>query len=277
MAKRISSKITTVVFVVSVYLGLFLIIAPLVLARVNKTRSDAKINAYEQSVAEETDRIEAMLVQADKYNQDLTQGVEGASERYEEMLVTKDGVMGYIEIPRINIRDPIYHTVKEDVLQKGIGHMPSTSLPVGGIGTHAALSGHRGLPSSRLFTDLDQVKDGDIILIKVLTRQLAYEVYNIEVVNPDSTGNLEVDPDDDLLTLVTCTPYAVNTHRLLVHARRTEYKEEIAGIAAEHTISESDRILLIALGIVVVILALDIVVVLKRHQRIRKAEKPNKR
>ena len=276
MAKRISSKITTVVFIVSVCLGLFLIIAPLVLARVNKTRSDAKINTYEQSVAEEADRIEAMLAQADKYNQDLTQGVEGVSERYEEILVTKDGVMGYIEIPRINIRDPIYHTVKEDVLQKGIGHMPSTSLPVGGIGTHAALSGHRGLPSSRLFTDLDQVKEGDIILIKVLTRQLAYEVYNIEVVNPDSAGNLEVDPDDDLLTLVTCTPYAVNTHRLLVHARRTEYREEMAEIVAEHTISESDRILLIALGIVVVILALDIVVILKRRQRIRKAEKPNK-
>lgn len=261
------------VFIVSVCLGLFLIIAPLVLARVNKTRSDAKINAYEQSVAEEADKIEAMLVQADKYNQDLTQGIEGTSDRYEEMLATKDGVMGYVEIPRINIRDPIYHTVKEDVLQKGIGHMSSTSLPVGGIGTHAALSGHRGLPSSRLFTDLDQVKEGDIILIKVLTRQLAYEVYSIEVVNPDSAGNLEVDPDDDLLTLITCTPYAVNTHRLLVHARRTEYKEEMAEIAAEHTISESDRILLIALGIVAVILALDIVVILKRRQRIRKAEK----
>jgi len=157
--------------------------------------------------------------------------------------------------------------VEEKVLQKGIGHIQTTSLPIGGKTTHAALSGHRGLPSSKLFTDLDRVREGDIILIQVLTRTLAYEVYNIETVEPDEADSLEIVQGEDLLTLITCTPYAVNTHRLLVHARRTEYKEEMANIEKEFSISESDRILLIALAVVALILALDIIVILCRRKR----------
>ena len=267
MVKKTGSKLTTVVFVVSVCLGIFIIVFPMIIGAINQRRSDEAIRIYEEQLAaQELQRQEDLFAEAEEYNRALSNNQQD-EERYNKLLQFDGGVMGYIEIPRIGIRDPIYHGVEEDVLQKGIGHMPTTSLPVGGKATHVALSGHRGLPSSKLFTDLDRIREGDIILISVLTRRLAYKVYSIEVVEPDSAGSLGINPNDDLLTLITCTPYGVNSHRLLVHARRTEYNGEMDSIKAEHTISESDRILLIALGIVALILAVDIVVILRRRRR----------
>lgn len=269
MIKDAKTKLTTVVFVLSVLLGIAIIVVPMVIGAINQARSDEAIRRYNEQLAQqEKERAEQRFAEADEYNRELSNG-EKDEEKYAELLDSGDGMIGYISIPRIGIRDPIYHTVEEDVLQKGIGHLPNTSLPIGGLATHAALSGHRGLPSSKLFTDLDRIRVGDVILISVLTRKLAYEVYDIEVVDPHSAGNLEIDPNEDLLTLITCTPYGVNTHRLLVHARRTEYKEEMDDIKTEHTLSESDRILLIALGVVALILAVDIVVILKRRRRLR--------
>lgn len=269
MVKDAKTKLTTAVFVLSVLLGIAIIVVPMVIGAINQARSDEVIRRYNEQLAQqEKERAEQRFAEADEYNRELSNG-EKDEEKYAELLDSGDGMIGYISIPRIGIRDPIYHTVEEDVLQKGIGHLPNTSLPIGGLATHAALSGHRGLPSSKLFTDLDRIRVGDVILISVLTRKLAYEVYDIEVVDPHSAGNLEIDPNEDLLTLITCTPYGVNTHRLLVHARRTEYKEEMDGIKTEHTLSESDRILLIALGVVALILAVDIVVILKRRRRLR--------
>lgn len=269
MAKDAKTKLTTAVFVLSVLLGIAIIVVPMVIGAINQARSDEAIRRYNERLAQqEKERAEQRFAEADEYNRELSNGEKDA-EKYAELLDSGDGMIGYISIPRIGIRDPIYHTVEEDVLQKGIGHLPNTSLPIGGLATHAALSGHRGLPSSKLFTDLDRIRVGDVILISVLTRKLAYEVYDIEVVDPHSAGNLEIDPNEDLLTLITCTPYGVNTHRLLVHARRTEYKEEMDDIKTEHTLSESDRILLIALGVVALILVVDIVVILKRRRRLR--------
>lgn len=269
MVKDAKTKLTTVVFVLSVLLGIAIIVVPMVIGAINQARSDEVIRRYNEQLAQqEKERAEQRFAEADEYNRELSNG-EKDEEEYAELLDSGDGMIGYISIPRIGIRDPIYHTVEEDVLQKGIGHLPNTSLPIGGLATHAALSGHRGLPSSKLFTDLDRIRVGDVILISVLTRKLAYEVYDIEVVDPHSAGNLEIDPNEDLLTLITCTPYGVNTHRLLVHARRTEYKEGMDDIKTEHTLSESDRILLIALGVVALILAVDIAVILKRRRRLR--------
>lgn len=269
MAKDAKTKLTTAVFVLSVLLGIAIIVVPMVIGAINQARSDEVIRRYNEQLAQqEKERAEQRFAEADEYNRELSNG-EKDEEKYAELLDSGDGMIGYISIPRIGIRDPIYHTVEEDVLQKGIGHLPNTSLPIGGLATHAALSGHRGLPSSKLFTDLDRIRVGDVILISVLTRKLAYEVYDIEVVDPHSAGNLEIDPNEDLLTLITCTPYGVNTHRLLVHARRTEYKEEMDDIKTEHALSESDRILLFALGVVALILAVDIVVILKRRRRLR--------
>lgn len=273
------ARLTTIIFIVSVSFGIFLIVAPIVIGRINQSRSNNAIRSY-QNIATASDyNYEAEFERADRYNAAIAGSVKDDDilEQYNDILNVENGIMGHIEIPRIGIRDPIYHGIEEEVLQRGIGHLPNTSIPVGGLGTHAALSGHRGLPSSKLFTDLDQIRIGDIILIQIASQKLAYEVYEIETVEPDHTGGLEVDPNDDLLTLITCTPYAINSHRLLVHARRTIYKEELEQIKTEHTISESDRILIIALAIVAVILAIDIVVILcRRNREKQKTEKSQK-
>ena len=147
---------------------------------------------------------------------------------YESILNhNESGVMGYIEIPKIQIMVPVYHYSSDDILDKGIGHIHGSSFPVGGIGTHSVLTGHRGLPESKLFTDLDQVKEGDRFYLHMLTRDLAYEVISVRVVLPYEVSDLKVDADKDQVTLVTCTPYGVNTHRLLVTGERTDYDETI--------------------------------------------------
>ena len=149
-------------------------------------------------------------------------------DQYEEILNSNgDGTMGYIIIPKMNVELPIYHTVEEKVLQVGVGHLENTSLPVGGPSTHASLSGHRGLPSAKLFTDLDQMEEGDQFFIKVLGETLAYEVHSVETVLPHETESLAIQEGEDLVTLITCTPYGINSHRLLVHAHRIPYVPEM--------------------------------------------------
>lgn len=142
-------------------------------------------------------------------------------ENYKDLL-NFDDVMANIQIPAINVNLPIYHGTSEEILKKGVGHLENTSLPVGGNGTHAVLSAHRGLASAKLFTDLNKLKSGDKIIINVLNETLVYEVYDIEIVDPDNVNSLRAVQNQDIITLVTCTPYGINTQRLLVHARRTE-------------------------------------------------------
>lgn len=138
------------------------------------------------------------------------------------------GIMGYLEIPKISVRLPIYHGTGEDSLQHGVGHLAGTSLPVGGLGTHSVLSAHRGLPSALLFTDLDQVQTGDRFYLSILQDTLVYEVDQVLVVTPDEVSALRADPAEDYVTLVTCTPYGVNSHRLLVRGHRVEETAEEA-------------------------------------------------
>ncbi len=140
--------------------------------------------------------------------------------------ILTDEMMGYVEVPKINIKIPIFHTTSEEVLSKGAGHLEGSSLPVGGENTHSVISAHRGLPSASLFTDLDQLEDGDHFLIRVLDQTLCYEVDQIHIVEPENTSDLAVEPGQDLVTLLTCTPYAVNTKRLLVRGHRVPYEEE---------------------------------------------------
>ena len=139
-----------------------------------------------------------------------------------------DGVMGSIEIPKIHVSLGIYHGIGTDVLEEGCGHVEGTSLPIGGEGSHAALAAHRGLPSARLFTDLDQLEEGDRFYLRILDEVLCYEVDQIKVVLPRETGELSIEEGEDYVTLVTCTPYGVNSHRLLVRGKRREYREEEA-------------------------------------------------
>lgn len=147
-------------------------------------------------------------------------------ENYKEVLnLSEDGIMGYIQIPKISVDLPIYHGTSEEVLEKGVGHIQNTSVPIGGNSTHSVLTGHTGLPNAELFTRLDELIVGDIFYIHVLNEILTYKVYEIKVVLPDNIDELRITSGEDLVTLVTCTPYGVNSHRLLVKAERVEYED----------------------------------------------------
>jgi len=165
---------------------------------------------------------------AEKYNKEVVQkygnnwspGEKWIAAYMQELSLEERGVMGYIQIPKLDLKVPIYHTTDEKVLQKGIGHMAGTSLPVGGKGTHAVMSGHRGLPTARLFTDLDKMAVGDKFQLNILDKTLSYEVDQIRIVEPEDFSQLQIDPEMDYCTLFTCTPYGINTHRLLVRGHR---------------------------------------------------------
>ena len=141
--------------------------------------------------------------------------------------VNGDGMMGFIDIPKINVYLPVYHGTSKVVLESGIGHLEGSSLPVGGENTHTVLSGHTGLSTKKLFTDLTEIKDGDLFFLHILGDVLAYKVISVDVVEPEDTTLLSIQKDKDLATLITCTPYGVNTHRLLVTGERTEYNEKV--------------------------------------------------
>ncbi len=155
---------------------------------------------------------------------DALSRLNAARDGYEDLLnINGNGIMGYIRIPAIDVALPIYHGVENSTLEQGVGHLPGSSLPIGGEGTHAILAAHSGLASQKMFTDLEQLKQGDTFYISVLDETLAYEVEQSIVVEPDDASTLEVIPGSDLVTLITCTPYGVNTHRLLVRGRRIPY------------------------------------------------------
>lgn len=182
------------------------------------------LTEYEKALAkiEDADLTDAFK-QAEIYNDALFTGETDEEDRpdYGELLcTTEDGIMGYVEISSIQIRLPIYHGCTENELSKGAGHLPSSSLPVGGRSTHAVLAAHSGRADSKMFTDLDQVKEGDLIYLYVLNKTLTYEVDQITVTTPDDTNAIQIIDGKDLLTLLTCTPYGTNTHRLLVRGHR---------------------------------------------------------
>lgn len=171
---------------------------------------------------------EEILEAARKYNASLEDGVnfvlsDEAYAEYEKLLdITGTGVMGYVQISSIGVNLPIYHSVEESVLQIAVGHIPGSSLPVGGERTHSILSGHRGLPSAKLFSDLDQMVEGDTFTINIMDQTITYMVDQIRIVLPEETDDLAIEPGKDYCTLVTCTPYGVNTHRMLVRGKRIE-------------------------------------------------------
>ncbi len=210
-----------------------------------------------------------MLSDAEVYNKTLDQGVipdlnltGEAKEVYNKLLdVTGSGIMAFVEIPKLNTTLPIYHGTDDSVLQVAIGHIPGTSLPIGGKGTHAVISGHRGLPSAKLFTDLDQLVEGDIFYIQVLDQTLTYEVDQILTVTPDDVSALTVDPEQDYVTLVTCTPYGVNSHRLLVRGHRIANETKETRVTAEA--SQVDPILVAPIFVVIVLLFLSVLLYLK--------------
>lgn len=220
-------------------IGFCICLYPLVGSLIQRVGQQSLLSTYEKEEEKiDTETMESELEKAREYNSTLyqTQGVyvgdEAASilsdESYESLLnLTDSGIMGRIEIPKINVNLPIYHGTEDDVLSKGIGHFKPSSLPVGGKSTRSVLTGHRGLPSSKLFTRLDEMEEGDYFFIEVCNETLAYRVNEIIEIKPEELSELQIEPDEDLVTLVTCTPYGINTHRLLVTGERVPYKESI--------------------------------------------------
>ena len=178
-----------------------------------------------------------MIREAEEYNRALYQSRGAASaggnadlltgESYSRLLDVSQGIMGSLEIPKIAVDLPIYHGTADDVLSAGAGHQQGTSLPVGGENTHCALTGHRGLPGASLFTRLDELKKGDLFFLKVMDTTLAYRICGIQVVTPDNTGVLAIEDGRDLCSLITCTPYGINTHRMVVTGERIPYEETV--------------------------------------------------
>ena len=186
---------------------------------------------------------------------------------------TGSGIMGYMEIPKIDCALPIYHGTDEAVLQIALGHIEGASLPTGGAGTHTVVSGHRGLPSARLFTDLDQMEDGDLFVIRVLDRIMTYMVDQVLIVLPEEMDALAIDPEADLCTLVTCTPYGINSHRLLVRGHRTENveMEQIIKVVADATQIQPTLVAPVLAVPMLLILLVWLMVSTGRQQRRRKA------
>ena len=230
------SKITNIILVVILLAGFSLMLYPAVSEYVNSKHQSRAIQSYEEAVSSgmSEDTIDRFFADAEDYNQRLSQ-TEGAFYHpdtvrgYSETLnVTGTGIMGYITIDKINVELPLYHSVDVNVLQIAVGHLPGTSLPVGGAGTHSVLSGHRGLPSSKLFTDLDKLETGDLFYITILNKVFTYQVDQVKTVLPVDVDDLQPARGKDYCTLMTCTPYGINSHRLLVRGVRVDSEEEKA-------------------------------------------------
>ena len=261
------------------FFGMSLMLYPTVSNLINRDRNNRIISSYRDSLQEtEQDELSSMLAEADEYNRahvrnyirDAFSDDEGdlPEEAYDGLLNGQnDGVMGYLDIPSIKETLAIYHGTDEDVLEKGIGHIEGTSLPVGGMGTHSVLAGHRGLPSAKLFTDLDQLEVGDIFFVHVLDRTMAYRVDQILIVEPDETEALRIEDDKDLVTLLTCTPYGVNTKRLLVRGQRTSYDESIAAASQDPTAGDTSYLRIQAISLTVLSALLAVTMCIERFRR----------
>ena len=272
-------KKSTIALILVLLAGLSLMLYPLVSDLWNETRQSRAIADYTQAVAAMDDQSYRQLLRdAQAYNAELLDHpdrfypAEEEISRYEGLLnVAGSGVMGYVEIPSIQVLLPIYHGVDEAVLQTAIGHIEGTSLPVGGESTHCVISGHRGLPSAKLFTDLDQLDLGDTFRLRILDEVLTYEVDQIRIVEPDDLSLLEIEPGEDLCTLVTCTPYGVNSHRLLVRGRRVVEGSASDQIRITADAVQIDTLVVASVVAIPILLILSLLALLPlRHLRHRK-------
>ena len=264
-------KIITICAVVLFLMALGLTLYPLVSNYVNQKYASEIQTAYQEIIQQTDDSIlQEAKQRAVSYNLAITPGtadayseesLSSAAENYDNQLdIAGNGIMGYVEIPKIQVNLPIYHGTDAEVLDRGVGHLLGSSLPVGGKNTHTILSGHSGMASQKMFTDLEQLAKGDVFYLNVLNETLAYQVTEINTVLPYETDLLGIVPGEDLCTLVTCTPYGINTHRLLVRGSRIPYEEALTleeeSVAAEAVEStwEQNYAKGIIIGIVIALL-----------------------
>lgn len=273
------SILVTIIIIVIFAAGAGLLLYPTISNLWNEYRNQHLITQYNTSVGSlSSSEIDQIKAEAQAYNEQHTvnQIVDAFSEEedyilthpYDQLLNPNgDEIMGSIVIPKINVNLAIYHGLGKEALENGVGHCEGTSLPIGGESTHAVLAGHRGLPSAKLFTDLDQLEIGDVFYIKVLDETLAYQIDQIKTVLPDQTEDLAIVPGEDYVTLITCTPYGVNTHRLLVRGTRIPYTAEQA---EEVEAAETDILstylpyILLAIGLLVFII---VVLIMVKHAK----------
>lgn len=274
--------ITNVIFILLLMAGAGFLLYPTVSDRWNRMHQTRAITAYaEASASLNNADYEKILADAHAYNEKLAaQGggvalTEEEEAAYEDQLnISGQGIMGYVDIPKIDCYLPIYHGTSEGVLQTAVGHLEGSSLPVGGGSTHCVLSGHRGLPSARLFTDLDQIITGDTFMVCVMDEVLTYEVDQVLVVLPEETEALAIEPGKDFCTLVTCTPYGVNSHRMLVRGRRinAEAGEEAERITADGVQIETPLVASVAAIPMIIVLVCSLAYGGRRRKRRRSIE-----
>lgn len=266
---------STILLILILLIGLSLMLYPSFADWWNSFHSSRAIASYEERVANIDDaQYEELWDAARDYNQSLLHRPndfilsDEQQEIYKSLLdIGGNGIMGYIEIPMIDVMLPIYHGTKESVLQIAVGHLDWTSLPVGGAGSHCVLSGHRGLPSARLFTDLDKLKVGDVFMLHVLNEILTYEIDQILIVEPQDTDPLLIEPGKDLCTMITCTPYGINSHRMLVRGHRIESQEEPKGIRITADAVRIEPLMVAPIVAVPILLVLLIILLLPKQKK----------
>lgn len=266
-------KAKTLAILLVFLIGLLIMLYPFISNFRNRMRTENLIGVYNGDVDKTSQhKLTEAYRKAQAYNRNHTANTivdifnqdSPVRDEYMSLLnLSGNGMMGYIEIPEIHQRLAIYHGTGDEVLQKGCGHIAGTSLPVGGKSTHSVLAAHRGLPSAKLFTDIDRLKEGDEFYVFVLNRTLAYKVDQIKTVKPDNLDDLQIVKGKDYVTLFTCTPYAVNTHRLLVRGHRVPYVPKDNATRTMMDSFEMYWIIIFVLGII----ALAVVVWIKRKER----------
>ena len=274
MKKRTGSPITLLLILI-LLAGVSLLLYPTVSDYWNSFHQSRAIASYAEQVANIDDaQYEELWDAARDYNQSLLHRPndfilsDEQQEIYKSLLdFGGNGIMGYIEIPMIDVMLPIYHGTEESVLQIAVGHLDWTSLPVGGAGSHCVLSGHRGLPSARLFTDLDKLKVGDVFMLHVLNEILTYEIDQILIVEPQDTDPLLIEPGKDLCTLITCTPYGINSHRMLVRGHRIESQEEAKVIRITADAVRIEPLMVAPIVAVPILLVLLIILLLPKQKK----------
>lgn len=269
--------LSTIILILIFFVGLSLLLYPTVSDYWNSFHQSQAIAGYVEKVASiGDDKYEKMLNDAKVYNEELAlhpshwRLSEKEEKEYNSLLNVSDmGIIGYVEIPKINCSLPVYHGTDENVLQIAVGHIEGSSLPIGGKSTHSVLSGHRGLPSAKLFTNLDKLENGDLFMLRVMDETLTYEVEQILIVEPDDFSALGIEEGQDLCTLVTCTPYGVNTHRLLVRGHRVDNEKQSLGVRVTSDAIQIEPVLVAPIVAVPIVIILFAVILISRRKPIK--------
>lgn len=278
-------KLRVFLILVIFFIGLLVLNYP-VLSTLHNQLSQGRVMAvYDDELEKMTEEeIQRARQEAEVYNEQIAQSGPVLQDAFSTdsqedptylgiLNLNEDGVMGSLEIPKIHVYLPIYHGTSAESLRRGVGHLEGSSFPIGGESTHSILTGHRGLPQAELFTDLDQLEEGDVFYIHILEETLAYEIYEIETVEPENVESLTIQEGRDLVTLVTCTPYGINSHRMLVHAQRIPY-EEAEEYDSAQAVQENllgwllrQKTLWLSAGIVLLLILYGVIQCIRIHRR----------